>query len=389
MTNLSENEEVVYSLLPATSDAIANNMGVSHSYVRTLIWQMRRKGVAVEQNQSGRYYVEGDHDPTEPAVNVEARRSTAGEKAAITRAAKKRLAEMERQLVDELDEMEPQVADGGMVRRGGGTDIIFHRTDDHFGQVVTNQYGEETVNSEITESRIRDYFDEGFRIREIREDMGTTFDTAHLLLGGDVVTNESIYDGQAHYIDETLDEQLDRASDVYWDQIQRLSDAFPAVQVVCQAGNHGEIRTQNSSNEANADDILYMMLDKQARAASGLDNVTFIQSSSTYYVNFSIRDWNAHLRHGHDASLEHIGTSAGKQRWQSWLIDHGFDVAFRGHYHALKEEPVNGVPVLMGGTPIPQTDFEESRALSGRAMGAIHGATDEYPVMWTERVPFE
>jgi hypothetical protein len=153
---------------------------------------------------------------------------------------------------------------------------------------------------------------------------------------------------------------------------------------VCQPGNHGRI---GSGNPTNADSILYSMLDKVVRA-SNMDNVTFLQSDRSYYVDFSIRDWDAHLRHGHDASLEHIGTSAGKQRWLSWLVDHGFDVAFRGHYHMLKEEPINGRPVHMGGSIVPQTEFEESHALSGRAVGAIHGATDRAPTEWTEKIYF-
>jgi hypothetical protein len=157
------------------------------------------------------------------------------------------------------------------------------------------------------------------------------------------------------------------------------------VKVVCQPGNHGRIG--NSGNPSNADSILYSMLDAIVRE-SPMDNVTFLQSDRSYYVDFSIRDWNAHLRHGHDASLGHIGTSAGKQRWLSWLVDHGFDVAFRGHYHQFKEEPINGVPVVMGGSISPQTEFEESHAMSGRAMGAVHGATDRYPLAWSERVWF-
>jgi predicted phosphodiesterase len=129
------------------------------------------------------------------------------------------------------------------------------------------------------------------------------------------------------------------------------------------------------------------MLDNVVRAA-GLDNVTFIQSDFTYYVNFSLRDWNAHLRHGHDASLEHIGTSAGKQRWQAWMLEHDFDIAFRGHYHMLKEEPVAGQPVIMGGSIAPTSEFEESRAITGRPAAAVHGVTDEQVLDWTERIYF-
>lgn len=383
---LNETEYVAKQLMPAPTALLADELDITPSYVRDLMSQLRDKGYTVAQDAEGRYYIPEEHDPPDGPSYITDTRSTSEGKAAITRKVKKVLAEMEHELKASLAESEPAVADGGLAYEAGNEDLIIHRTDDHFGEVVTNQHGDETFNSEIAEYRVRDIFDAAMAEVERRRDMGVTFDTANLLLGGDIVTNEAIYDGQPHDIDETLGEQINRAADVYIDNIKRLADTFPTVQVACQPGNHGRIGGRG--NPSNADSILYSMIDKVVRE-SEYDNVTVLQSSRSYYVDFTIRDWNAHLRHGHDASLEHIGTSSGKQRWLSWLVDHGFDVAFRGHYHALKEEPVNGVPVVMGGAICPQTEFEESRALSGRAIGAVHGASDDYPLEWTQRITFE
>lgn len=385
--NLSENQFTAKELMPETPQNIANAMGIELTYVYDLVRELRQKGVNVEQDSQGRYYVPAEHDPEQGTPTIDTRRQTSGQKAAITRKVKKFLAEMEYQLKSDLAETEPAVADGGLQQRAGGTDLIIHRTDDHFGEEIRNEDGDVVFNSEIAEERVYRVFDEALSIADARRAMGAEFDTANLLLGGDIVTGEAIYDGQAHEIDENLKQQISRAADTYLENVRRLSREFPSVQVIGQVGNHGELRAQGSSNAANADDILYVMLDKAIRE-SEMENVTVMHSDRTYYVNFSLRDWNAHLRHGHDRSLEHIGTSAGKQRWQNWLIDHGFDVAFRGHYHMLKEEPVNGVPVVMGGSISPQSEHEESLAISGRPMGAVHGATDEYPLEWTERIHF-
>lgn len=382
--DLSENEYVAKECMPDTSSGIAESMDISQSYVWDLVEQMREKGVDVRQDAHGRYYVPGEHDPDEGPSYITDTRSTSEGKAAITRKVKKYLAEVEYRLNQQLAETEPAVADGGLAHRSGNEDLIIHRTDDHFGEVVTNQYGDEVFNSDIAEARVREVFDRSFAVADEREDMGTEIDTVHLLLGGDIVTNEAIYEGQPHDIDEDLHDQIDRAADVYIENIKRLADNFPSVQVVCQPGNHGRI---GSGNPTNADSILYTMMDKAVRE-SPVDNVTFLQSDQSYYIDFTIRDWDAHLRHGHDASLEHIGTSAAQHRWQTWLIDHGFDIAFRGHYHVLKEEPVNGRPVVMGGSICPQTEFEESQALSGRPMGAVHAASDTYPLEWTRRINF-
>lgn len=382
--DLSENEYVAKELMPATSRTLADTMGITLSYVYDIVESMRRKGHNVEQDAQGRYFIEGVHSPSASPSFVATEQDQSSSKATKTKKAKEYLASLEYSLKKSLDDMEPAVADGGLERTPGGEDLIIHRTDDHFGELNTNQHGDVIFDSEIAQERVEQVFDETFAITEARRDSGSEFDTAHLLLGGDIVTGESIYDGQPHEIDETLNEQIDRAADVYTENIRRMSDEFPTVQVVCQPGNHGRLGTGNPTN---ADGILYSALDKIVRE-SDMENVTFLQSDRSYYIDFEIRDWSAHLRHGHDSSLEHIGTSAGKQRWLSWLVDHDFDIAFRGHYHMFKEEPIAGRPVFMGGSILPQTEFEESHALSGRAVGGVHGSSDDYPAEWTERITF-
>jgi biotin operon repressor len=383
---LSKNEFALKEIIaanPETSSDIADVMDISISYVYDLVEGLRRKGIDVQQDADGRYYTPATVDSDVPTDAGELVQSS-GRKASVTRQVKKLLAEMEYELKRDLDRLEPAIEEGGPVQRSGGTDIIIHRTDDHFGEKVTNQHGDVVFNSEIAADRVESVFDRTIEVAEARRDMGEQIDAAHLLLGGDIVTGEDIYDGQSHEIDLTLQEQIELAGDVYIQQIRRLSEEFPSVQVVCQPGNHGRL---GSGNPTNADGILYSMLDKIVRE-SDMDNVTFLQSHRSYYINFSVRDWDVHLRHGHDSSLEHIGTSAGKQRWLTWLVDHGFDVAFRGHYHLYKEEPISGKPVHMGGSIVPQTEFEESHALSGKPVAAVHGATDTAPTAWTEKVYF-
>lgn len=384
--NLSKNEYTFKEIIaanPETSHDIADVMDISISYVYDLVEALRRKGIDVQQDADGRYYVPQTVDDTQTAVAGEAIQ-TSGRKASVTREVKKLLAEMEYELTRDLERLEPAIEPDGPVHTEGGTDIIIHRTDDHFGELVMNQHGDEVFNSEIAKERVHKVFDRTMEIADARTAMGEELDAAHLLLGGDIVTGEDIYEGQGHEIDLTLQEQIEMAGNVYVEQIRRLSERFPSVQVVCQPGNHGRL---GSGNPTNSDGILYSMLDKVVRE-SDMDNVTFLQSSRSYYIDFTIRDWDAHLRHGHDSSLEHIGTSAGKQRWLTWLVDHGFDVAFRGHYHLYKEEPISGKPVHMGGSIVPQTEFEESHALSGRPVAAVHGATDTAPTEWTEKVYF-
>lgn len=380
MTDLSENEYAAVNVLPATTTEISEALDVTRSYVYDLIVSARQKGVDIQQDMDGRYYLP-DEEATDNPNFTTLTRQLASEKAAITNEAKAILAELEYGLKQTLENTEPPRADRDTVTEGT-QDLIIHRTDDHFGEVVRNQHGEEVFNSDIAEDRVWAAFEQAMAKAESLEDRGVTFEGAHLLHGGDLVTNDVIYEGQKNDTDESVQEQVERASNVYLEQIKELSDRFPYVQVACQVGNHG--RLQGAS--INADGIVYSMMDHMIRENNDIDNVEFIRSDKSYYIDFDIRDYDVHLRHGHDSSLEHIGTNSAKARWRSWLIDHGFDIAFRGHYHQYKAESINGRPVYMGGSIVPQTDFEESHALSGRPVSAIHGAGDIAPDEWTERI---
>jgi biotin operon repressor len=386
MTNtndLSENQFITLELLPATTDELADSLDRSVSYVYDLVSGLRQKGYDIQQDEQGRYY-RGDEVVADPASYIAETRKASGEKQAITRKANALLAEMEYHLTEKLNASEPAISEEYNFSRDGGQHLVIPRGDDHFGEHITNQDGDDTFNSDIAEGRLRTVFDRALGIADMREDAGVSFDGAGLLMCGDHVTNDAIYEGQPHDTDETVREQIERTADIYLEQIKRLSSRFPDVTVACQVGNHGRL----GDASVNADGIVFAMLDRMVRE-SDMDNVTFIQSDRSYYVDLTLRDYAVHMRHGHDSSLEHIGTSAGKQRWLSWLVDHEFDVAFRGHYHMVKEEPINGVPVHMIGSLVPQTEFEESHAISGRAAAAVHGMTDRAPTEWTERVYFD
>jgi hypothetical protein len=381
---LSEREQVTLEVLPSTPLNIADLIGEDVSAVYGTIGNLMQYGYDIQQDSDGRYYLAGD-PPDDAPSHVAPTVVTAGDKQRVSQRTKKWLAEVEHRSIQKLDGLEPVRSEVPEPMEDGGMTMLFHRTDDHFGELIENQHGEVVCDTDIVEARCYRYFDEGLAFKEQFEHIGE-FDSALLFIGGDIVTNDDTYENQAAEVEMPLEEQLDRAVDVYVENIKRLSDAFPYVKVVGIPGNHGRLSRGSPSN---ADNILYSIIERVLAESKEVDNVDFFRSAKSYYIDFTMRDFNIHARHGHDSSLEHIGTSASKARWRSWLIDHGFDLALRGHYHGLKEEPVNGVPVLMGGTLIDQTNFEESHALSGRPMGAVHIMTDDHPVKYTRRVTFQ
>jgi len=192
----------------------------------------------------------------------------------------------------------------------------------------------------------------------LAEKHASTYDAAHLLWGGDMVTNEGIYEGQFEDLDAWLDEQHEILIDPLIRQIKAFAERFPTVQVVCQVGNHGKNRASGTSRQANADLILYKTVRNtvaQLREHAGLlENVSFEIGEARPYRNFAMRggELRGHLRHGQDRRPQ-AETSARSNEWKSTLLDHEQDVAYMGHYHISGRIPWDGPPIIVSPSPKP------------------------------------
>lgn len=309
-------------------------------------------------------------------------------KQTVTKEYKEWAEEMEKHVNAVLDSTEPAIS-AATVPSDFEQDVIIHRSDDHIGDVVENEYGEEIYNPEMAMNAIRKVTSRSVQYADLfsgNDDVGTV----HLLLGGDTVTGENIYEAQSHNICLTLTEQVEMAVGLYFEQIRQLSKRFPEVQVVCQRGNHGELRGSGMSNEANADTLAYKWIDSLVRLSQSfgeLTNVTFIQSDANKYTNFHVRGHKVHLRHGQDA-LEHVGTSAGKKKWYHWKDRYDYALAFRGHYHEFKVESISDAPIIMSGSICPPDDYEDSLAEYSEPTATVVGVTDQNPLAWVAPVYF-
>jgi len=400
----------------ATYQEIAGKLDITPSTARDHVGNLIDEGEAIvsvptENGQKEFYYSQdvGLH----PTNNQPSNQEAVLNKRKKTRQIRDHLHDMEARLERLLNESEPAVAEG-YIEPAGDQDVVIHRTDAHFGDEIRDEFGQVEFDTDIVERREREVLDKALGEVQRQQQLGIDFGTTNLLMGGDMVTGEVTYPHQQSEIVDNIDEQLDRAFELYMEYIQRLSSMFPKVKVVCQSGNHGEI-DPSYSNGANFDRILYMMLDKAIRA-SDMENITFIQNRSSVFTNFRLRNdlqedmeraealgldavselsedhrtgWKFHLRHG-DNSLEHIGTSAGKRRWYNWLGKHEFDQAYRGHYHKHSVDTVMGdVRCIMSGSPKPSDDFEEQIAEWSTPSAYVHGVSDEETVTWARPISFD
>lgn len=405
MDNLTPNQRKAAEAMPATARQIADTLGYeSTSGVYDLLKRAERRDPTFKfSSDDGTWdYERVDMEPPLMAdggtvSETTTHRVPTAQKQSITKTANDFLSELEVELRTRLSDTEPVRAE--LPVRPGHRDMVMFRTDDHFGEEDTEVLPDGTVekhfSSEIAQERVFYHLESVLGWKAALEDAGYTFDTIHLLLNGDHVTNETIFASQPHYIDQLLRGQVRMAAKTYLDVIKTLASAFPAVQVVCQHGNHGELRAKGASHEANADDLFYDALDL-ALSESDVDNVNLITNHVDTHTEFQMRGHRGYMRHGQDA-LSHIGTNSGVKRWQSWLLesmdrngDAGWDVGYWGHYHQLKWEPVMGRPVLMGGTLAPAGDYENSLGIApGRPGAWCHTVSDDEAIDQMKPIYFD
>jgi len=376
--DLTTRQREVINLLPASSREIANSIGVTQSSVRDHIQSIRNKGVNIEWDPTSKAFFL----PDQPRV----RRVSTKHTGTKTKEANDYVTEVEKQILRRLKNKEESIVVQDATP--GNEDMVLHLTDLHIGDVVEDQFGNVIYDTGIAQDVV-DYVT--IKTAQLKSFMGnmSDFDTLHLLWGGDMITNENIYDGQAFDIERMLADQMSAAVEALTRQVKTLSEHFDVVNVVAQPGNHGKTRASGVSKQANMDLVTYRWIDDRIRE-SDIDNVNFTTSEATWYRPFPLRggQWTGFLTHGQDSHKHVDSTAASQGRWRGWLNEFGFDVAYRGHYHESRREGVqNGPMVYESPSPKPPSEWVSQIGYGGvdapaKRLATVHGVNDIRPITW-------
>ncbi|MFB6236924.1 MAG: winged helix-turn-helix domain-containing protein [Halopenitus sp.] len=382
---LSERQSHIASILvdeAKSSSELANKLGVEQSTIRGHIDSLRDRGVEIEYDpKSNKFYVKN---------KKKVRRITTKATQTITREANEFATNQEATIIRRLDGKRALKAD--LTREPENQDVVVFLTDVHIGDVVEKTINGNTVevfNSSIAVECIEHFTQEVINyIHQIVPE--GKVDTVHLLWGGDIITNENIYDGQAWHVKEQLADQLSIAVDTLTQQAKTFAEEFDTLQVVAQPGNHGKTRASGVSKQANMDLLLYRWIQDRL-IECGYENINFIESDAEWHINFDMRGgkMRGHLRHGHQ-SLKHVdSTGASSRDWRGWWAENRFDVAYRGHYHEYRREPImNAYPVVEGPSMKPGSDFSskigQPDVSNYKKLGVVHGVSDKRPITWNK-----
>jgi len=183
-------------------------------------------------------------------------------------------------------------------------------------------------------------------------------DECVLAILGDVATGTRIYEEQQLEVEGLLAEQIDRASQALVRLVTTLSEHFETVRVRAVVGNHG-LQDPSAARGSNTDLIVYKWVE-WALADRGVDNVDVLYGEKTHWLNFSVRGWNVHMRHGQDTQRHIDETARSEADWRGWLDSHNYDIGLRGHHHVPSQHWVlNRYPVASVPSPVPGGEFAD------------------------------
>lgn len=254
------------------------------------------------------------------------------------------------------------IARPGRDRRRSPEVALLHLTDFQLGKVT------ESYSSEVCVDRVRQAVAKTIKLSEIQR-ADHPVRECHLMLGGDLVENVSIFPGQPFEVDSTAFEQVFTAASLVEEVVLSLLGAFEAVVVWEVSGNHGRIgRKGDSPREDNLDRIVGKIARDRLEAQTRLKwNVP-----ESWYAIVEIGAYRALLVHGDQVksfggNVPAYGILRKSNAWASGAIPEPFNDVYLGHMHQpMTLQMANGGLVYM-------TPSVESGSAYAREFMAAHG----------------
>lgn len=381
VSNLTEKQEEIINRLPNTRRSIAEDLDISIRSVRyrmdaiedkNNVYFVRDKSGIWSINQEKENDLNKDTDESNEPWRVDSY-----SKAQATKDMNNALTKIEQDMKDALSNR--NIKYSNFKRDKKSSTLVIPRSDDHFGVKIDGRGINSEYSTPIARERINYIFDHAINESEERGDV----EDVVVGLFGDHIDGEKVYPGHHVNIEKYLRGQIREAAKIYINQLEKLSEKFENVLVVTCPGNHGSFGDGVISN---ADDIVYDEIELGIDLLD-IDNINFKHSPNSVYVDFNIRGWNAYARHGQDA-LEHASTSSGDDRWMNWKEESDFDIAYHGHHHQLRTEPVGYAQLYQCGTPIPPSLFVNQIGETGVPRVFYHFTSNERLVDGVEIIDF-
>lgn len=273
----------------------------------------------------------------------------------------------------EFEPVNPQ--DWGQKQQFDETEVVV-LSDLHFGKKVVIE-GQVTFDKTIAEQRFKAIMSGMRHLNESYIRPNHSIDELVILLLGDCVDGELIYEGQVYDQDLPLLDQLIFSSQLIKQElINPASQMFGTVRIVAVPGNHGEIRNERKEHmmhpRTNFDTILAVMLQI---GCQDLKNVSFEVATTALHTTL-IRNWKFLLAH----NLPSASSTSFRKQYGGFFERFRFDVSVHGHWHTPELTYFNTKPVIQNGSLPGVDDYSIQLAFNTVPSQVMFTVSDKRPI---------
>jgi UDP-2,3-diacylglucosamine pyrophosphatase LpxH len=244
----------------------------------------------------------------------------------------------------EVSGLQPEASEAPFISSRDKT-LVIVISDVHWGK-QTHSFNIETANK---------------RILSIPEELITRelphFDEIRLLLLGDLVEGEGIFEHQANIIEAPVITAHKEATETCWKLACALSETFQVqVTVETSPGNHGRM-SKGAHPHSNWDNAIAQSLAMISNYAQH-PNVTVNLNLNNFNL-IDIKGSKVLLNH---EGIRHLGTPAMVQRLAGWIISKNIDILVHGHWHNRALDTYLGRSRVCNGSAAGPDDLGEKIA---------------------------
>jgi len=256
--------------------------------------------------------------------------------------------------------------------------LVICVSDWHVGKVIKNEKGVITYDTNIATKVMAEVFAD--RIIRLIKRIGshTLIDEVVILLIGDLIENEIIYETQVHHIDMPAVQQKKQAVRALLKFVAAVEEAFTQlglknirIRIEGVGGNHG--RTGFRTSEESSWDIAIMDELDLAFTIMKKPNVT-VDYSLTPYKNIEIRGHRGLIRHHAPVQAE---TPSGKAKFGGWHEMFGYNFMCYGHFHHYGIFSYNGIPIFRNGSICGTDSLAVELAVRDRPSQIMFGVSEK------------
>jgi hypothetical protein len=178
-----------------------------------------------------------------------------------------------------------------------------------------------------------------------------------ILLLGDEVEGEDIYEGQNSVVELPVILQSKIATQTFWQLLQKLVQFFGVpVRVETVPGNHGRM-SKSASTLSNWDNSIYQTL---GMISNIFDDKNIIVNPCL--EKFNIIEVKGHRYFLNHNGVKHLGTPATKIKFAGWVISKEIELLLHGHWHNVQIGSFVGRKVIGNGSVCGPDDLSEQMA---------------------------